>query len=48
MAAVVDLLAAGKVSPPHLQERSLDQAATALEDMEDRRLTGKVVLRPAA
>jgi NADPH2:quinone reductase len=43
---MMDMVGAGKLHPPVPSERSLVEAAKAMEDLIERRVTGKVVLVP--
>jgi NADPH2:quinone reductase len=43
---LMDLIAAGRLHPIEPESRPLDQAARALDDLQSRRLAGKVVLTP--
>jgi NADPH:quinone reductase-like Zn-dependent oxidoreductase len=42
----MELIAAGELRPVEPQTYSLEQAAQALQDLEDRKVAGKIALIP--
>jgi len=46
LAQVMELIAAGELRPVEPQTYSLEQAAQALQDLEDRKVAGKIALIP--